>query len=73
MARAPSIPAHLRLTLTVPEAAAYLGLPERHVYGLVRSGDLPCIRTGDRGTWHIARHALEAWVARFAAPAAEAR
>lgn len=47
--------------LSVPEAAAALGLSQSTVYHLVRSGSLPRLRgVGDRVL--IPRFALERWV-----------
>ena len=37
-----------RLCLTVPEAAAMLGISRNHGYELVRRGELPAIRFGKR-------------------------
>jgi excisionase family DNA binding protein len=47
-----------RLTLTIAEAAAALGVSERHLYQLARDGRLPgALRLGNR--WLIPRRALE--------------
>ena len=46
-----------RLCITVPEAAAMLGISENHVYGMVKIGEIPSIRFGKRIL--IPRAALE--------------
>lgn len=33
---------------TVPEVAARLGVTARHIYRLVETGEIPCIRLGRR-------------------------
>lgn len=35
-------------TITVPQAAALLGVSERQAYYAVRAGEIPCIRVGSR-------------------------
>jgi excisionase family DNA binding protein len=37
-----------RLTVSVPEAAQMLGISERHGYDMVREGQLPALRLGNR-------------------------
>lgn len=37
-----------RLTMTVPEAAAALGVSPRHLYDLVRSDEFPAVKLGRR-------------------------
>jgi len=44
-----------RLTYTVDEAAAMLGLGKTLVYGLVRAGKIPAIKCGGRWIIPIAR------------------
>lgn len=46
-----------RLTLTVEEAAAALGISRAFAYEAVRRGDIPCIRIGRRVL--VPRAALE--------------
>lgn len=40
--------AHKRIAWTVAEVAEMTGLPERTVYALTDSGELPCKRVGRR-------------------------
>lgn len=42
-----------RLTVTVAEAAKMIGVSERTVYLLTRSGELPCKRIGRRVLYSI--------------------
>jgi excisionase family DNA binding protein len=49
-----------RLTLTVEEAAALLGISRTLAYELVARGELPCLRLGRRVV--ISRHALQQMV-----------
>ena len=51
-----------RQTLTVEEAAAILGISHRHGYEMVRRGELPALRLGQR--WVIVRARLEEMLAR---------
>jgi len=37
-----------RQTLTIPEAAAKLGIGRNQAYLAAKAGDIPCIRTGER-------------------------
>ena len=46
-----------RLTLTVPEAAALLGIHVQTAYTWARRGDLPTLRIG--GRWLVKRLELE--------------
>jgi excisionase family DNA binding protein len=41
-------PASPALTVTVDEAAQFLGISRRHAYNAVASGDIPSIRIGKR-------------------------
>jgi excisionase family DNA binding protein len=47
-------------TLSVPEAAAQLGISRSHAYDLVRAKELPHLRLGRRIV--IPRAQLEAWI-----------
>ncbi len=48
-------------TLTVPEVARILRVPNLHVYRLVRQGNLPAVHVG---RWvRIPEEALRAWIA----------
>lgn len=51
---------HERLTLSIDEAAAMLGISRAHAYELVRRGELPRLRLGRRVV--IPRKALEEYV-----------
>jgi len=44
--RKPEVPLHHRVYLTVREAAAYLGRPERHIRAMIQSGELPANTAG---------------------------
>lgn len=50
--------------LTIADAAEVLSVSTREVDGLVRSGELPAIRVGARGTgaWRIERSVLEGYI-----------
>lgn len=56
-----------RLTVSVEEAAALLGISRALAYELVRRGDLPCLRLGRRVV--VPRKALEQFVEAAATPA----
>lgn len=49
-----------RISLNVPEAAAALGISERHCWTLVQAGRIPSVRLGRRVLVPVA--ALEAWI-----------
>lgn len=51
---------HERLTLSIDEAAAMLGISRAHAYELVRRGELPRLRLGRRVV--IPAKALEEYV-----------
>ena len=51
-----------RLTYTVPEAAAAIGVGRTTAWGMVRQGVLPTLRVGRRVLVPVA--ALETWLAR---------
>jgi excisionase family DNA binding protein len=50
-------PDRVTLTMSVPEAAAVLGISRAFAYALVARGDLPCLRLGRRVV--VPRRALE--------------
>jgi len=50
-----------RLTLTVPEVAAALGISRNHAYWMVARGEIPSKRLGRR--YLVGRSALEKWLA----------
>ena len=51
----------VRLTLTVPEVAAALGISRNHAYWMVATGVIPSKRLGRR--YLVGRSALETWLA----------
>ena len=62
MADKPFVPVEHRLALTVPEAAALCGIPEKVVRAAVVHGDLSHFEKGST-TARIRRSDLEDWVA----------
>lgn len=50
-----------RLTMTVPEVAAALGISRNHAYWMVAMGKIPARRLGRR--YLVGRSALEQWLA----------
>lgn len=48
--------------LTLKETAAYLNLSEAEVYSLARSGQLPAVKIGGRGTWRVDRRRLDGFI-----------
>lgn len=56
---APTSPA--RLTLTVPEVAAALGISRNHAYWMVATGVIPSKRLGRR--YLVGKSTLERWLA----------
>ena len=48
--------------LSVADAAEVLAVDIETVHGLIRSGELPAIRVGERGPWRIERTQLEVWI-----------
>ncbi|MFN2504603.1 MAG: helix-turn-helix domain-containing protein [Acidimicrobiales bacterium] len=61
---------HDRLTVSVEEAAALLGISRALAYELVRRGDLPCLRLGRRVA--IPRKALENFIEAATTPTLQA-
>jgi prophage regulatory protein len=51
--------------LTLDDVATYLNVGVPQVYTLVRNGDLPAIKIGNRGVWRVDRGELEAYVDRL--------
>lgn len=49
--------------LTIADAAEILNVSAGKVYSLVRSGELPAIRTSTHGQWRIERAVLESYIA----------
>jgi excisionase family DNA binding protein len=55
--------AHARVapaTYTVPEVAELLGVGTSTIYQMLRAGDIPARRAGDR--WIISRRRIHAWL-----------
>jgi len=48
--------------LTLPDTAEVLNVSTRQAYALVRSGELPAIKVGGRGSWRIERSVLESYI-----------
>jgi excisionase family DNA binding protein len=48
--------------LTLPEAAAYLRVPEGDVLKMAREGMMPAQRIGDGDEWRFLRKALNDWI-----------
>ena len=57
----PASTTSVRLTLTVPEVAAALGISRNHAYWMVATGAIPSKRLGRR--YLVGRRALETWLA----------
>lgn len=55
----PAVPLHLKLRLTIEEAAAYSGMSERKIRMNVEAGNLDASQDGPRGKWIIKRASLE--------------
>jgi excisionase family DNA binding protein len=47
------------------EVAHILSITETQVYTLLREGDLPAIKIGNRGVWRVERQALEDYIERL--------
>ncbi len=48
--------------MTLKETAAYLNLSQAEVYSLARSGELPAVKIGARGSWRVDRRRLETFL-----------
>lgn len=48
--------------LTIADTAEVLNVSVSHAYSLVRSGELPAIRIGNRGQWRIEKNVLETYI-----------
>ena len=63
--------------MTLVEVQEILSISPPQAYSLVRTGELPAIQVGGRGTWRVERAELETYIARqyeaTRAKAAEAR
>ena len=54
--------------MTLEEAARYVRLAQRTVYGLAQRGEIPCAKLSTR--WRFSKAALDSWLAgRAVAPA----
>ena len=59
-ARRPQLVGAVRVTYTVGEVAALLGMSRASTYVLLNSGDIPSRRLGTR--WIIPRHRFHQWL-----------
>ena len=50
--------------LSLTDVAEVLNISASQTYALVRSGDLPAIKIGGKGTWRVEQSALEDYIAR---------
>ncbi|MCM3656576.1 helix-turn-helix domain-containing protein [Agromyces mediolanus] len=48
--------------LSIADTAELLAVDVGTVDGLIRSGELPAIRIGERGPWRVERAQLEVWI-----------
>ncbi|MCO5294579.1 MAG: helix-turn-helix domain-containing protein [Homoserinimonas sp.] len=48
--------------LTIADTAELLNVSLSQTYSLVRSGELPAIRIGNKGQWRIEREVLESFI-----------
>ncbi|MBX3092533.1 MAG: helix-turn-helix domain-containing protein [Cryobacterium sp.] len=48
--------------LTITDTAEVLNVSVSQAYSLVRSGELPAIRIGNRGSWRIESDVLESYI-----------
>jgi excisionase family DNA binding protein len=51
--------------LQLTDVAEILNISAAQTYALVRSGELPAIKIGGRGTWRIEASELEAYIERM--------
>ena len=58
--RATALRGGVQATYTVPEAARLLGTGTAVVYRMLRAGEIPARRVGDR--WIISRRRFDAWL-----------
>jgi excisionase family DNA binding protein len=59
-ARRPALTGSGRVTYTVGEVAGLLGMSRANTYVLLKSGDIPARRLGNR--WIIPRHRFHQWL-----------
>jgi excisionase family DNA binding protein len=50
--------------LSLTDVAEVLNISSSQTYALVRSGELPAIKIGGKGTWRVEAAALEDYIAR---------
>jgi len=50
--------------LSLTDVAEVLNISASQTYALVRSGELPAIKIGGKGTWRVESSALEEYIAR---------
>ncbi len=50
--------------MTLDQVSDYLSVRRHQVYSLVRSGDLPAVKLGNRGIWRVDRRELENYIQR---------
>ncbi len=50
--------------LSLTDVAEVLNISASQTYALVRSGELPAIKIGGKGTWRVERSALEDYITR---------
>ena len=50
--------------LQLTDVAEILNISSSQTYALVRSGELPAIKIGGKGTWRVEAQALEDYIAR---------
>jgi excisionase family DNA binding protein len=50
--------------LSLTDVAEVLNISASQTYALVRSGELPAIKIGGKGTWRVESSALEDYIAR---------
>ena len=48
--------------LTLADIAEILNISTNQAYSLVRSGELPAIKVGEKGRWRIERSMLESYI-----------
>lgn len=54
--------AHVGRFLTIADTAELLNVSVHQAYVLVRSGELPAIKIGKRGSWRVERDVLENFI-----------
>lgn len=62
--QAPAVPLHIKLNLTLEEAAAYSGYSTRNLRRAIENGCFDARRDGPHRSWIIKRSSLEEWCKR---------